>query len=97
MCAFLKRKPVKELKITPELRQREFDNYNTGDDHGMHIVGVAKDQNGNKYYKVKNSWDTTNPYNGFLYMSENYIIYKMTNIMINKDVLPKAIAKKLGL
>jgi bleomycin hydrolase len=90
-------KPVKELVITPELRQKEFDNYSITDDHGMHIVGVAKDQNGNKYYKVKNSWDITNPYKGFIYMSETYIKYKMTDMMIHKDVLPKDIAKKLGL
>ncbi|NOQ25921.1 MAG: aminopeptidase [Bacteroidales bacterium] len=90
-------KPLKELEITPELRQKEFDNYNITDDHAMHIVGIAKDQNGNKYYKVKNSWDTTNIYNGFLFMSETYIKYKMTDMMIHKDVVPKSIAKKLGL
>lgn len=89
-------KPIKELEITPELRQKEFDNYNITDDHAMHIVGIAKDQNGNKYYKVKNSWDTTNIYNGFLFMSETYIKYKMTDMMIHKDVVPKSIAKKLG-
>jgi len=90
-------KPVKEMVITPELRQIAFDNYNTTDDHGMLIVGIAKDQNGNKFYKVKNSWDIDNPYNGYIYMSEAYIKYKVTDIMIHKNVLPKEIAKKLGL
>ncbi|MGC9375276.1 MAG: aminopeptidase C [Bacteroidales bacterium] len=89
--------PVKEMEITPEMRQKEFDNYKTTDDHGMHIVGVAKDQTGNKFYIVKNSWDVNNPYNGYIYMSETYIKYKATDIMIHKEVVPKKIAKKLDL
>lgn len=89
--------PVKELEITPELRQKEFDNYKTTDDHGMHIVGIAKDQNGTKYYKVKNSWDVDNPYDGFIYMSEAFIKYKVTDLMINKNALPKDVKKKLKL
>lgn len=90
-------KPVKELEITPELRQKAFDNYNTTDDHGMHIVGIAKDQNGNKYYKVKNSWDVDNPYDGYIYMSEAFIKYKMTDMMVNINAIPKDIRKKLNL
>jgi len=90
-------KPIKELEITPELRQAEFDNYSTTDDHGMHIVGIAYDQTGNKFYKVKNSWDVNNIYDGYLYMSEAFIKYKVTDIMINKNVVPKKIAKKLGM
>jgi bleomycin hydrolase len=35
----------KEKVITQELRQESFDNLTTTDDHGMHIIGVAKDQN----------------------------------------------------
>lgn len=91
------KRPVKEMEITPEMRQKEFDNYKTTDDHGMHIVGVAKDQTGNKFYIVKNSWDTNNPYDGYIYMSETFIKYKATDIMIHKDVVPKKIAKKLSL
>ena len=90
-------KPIKELEITPELRQKDFDNYRTTDDHGMHIVGIAYDQTGNKFYKVKNSWDNKNIYEGYIYMSEAFIKYKLMDVMIHKDVLPKRIAKKLGL
>lgn len=90
-------KPVKELEITPELRQEAFDNYQTTDDHGMHIVGIAYDQTGNKFYKVKNSWDTNNIYDGYIYMSEAFIKYKLMDVMIHKSVVPKDIAKKLGL
>lgn len=90
-------KPLKELEITPEMRQTAFDNYTTTDDHGMHIVGIAKDQNGTRFYKVKNSWDIDNPYSGYIYMSETFIKYKLMDIMVHKNTVPKDIAKKMGL
>lgn len=89
--------PVKEKTITPELRQKAFDNFETQDDHGMHIVGMAKDQNGKVYFRVKNSWGTTNPGSGYFYASENFFAYKTTCIMLNKKALPADIAKKLGI
>ncbi len=89
-------KVVPERKITQELRQRAFDNFQTTDDHGMHITGIAKDQNGNTFYKVKNSWGTDDSkYNGYFYASEAYFLYKTINIMVHKDALPKHIAQKL--
>lgn len=90
-------KPVKEVEVTPEMRQKAFDNYRTTDDHAMHIVGIAEDQEGNKYYKLKNSWDDDNIYKGYLYMSEAFLKYKINNIMIHKNAVPKEIAKKLKL
>jgi len=91
-------KPVPEKTITQEMRQVEFDNYQTTDDHGMHIIGVAKDQNGKKYYLVKNSWGLEgNPYKGYFYASEAFVKLKTTDIMIHKDALPRDILKKLGL
>ncbi|MDR0421239.1 MAG: C1 family peptidase [Prevotellaceae bacterium] len=91
-------KPVTELKITQELRQEAFDNYETTDDHGMHIIGIAKDQNGAKFYKVKNSWGTDgSEYSGFFYVSENYVRYKTMNVLIHKNVIPTGIKSKLGL
>lgn len=90
--------PTAQRTITPELRQLAFDNYETEDDHGMHIVGMVKDQNGTKYYIVKNSWGAkSNDCDGYLYASESYVLYKTTCIMLNKSAIPKAIAKKLGL
>ncbi|OMP79781.1 aminopeptidase C [[Flexibacter] sp. ATCC 35208] len=89
--------PVKEKTITPELRQKAFDNFETQDDHGMHIIGMAKDQNGKVYFRVKNSWGTTNPGSGYFYASENFFAYKTTCIMLNKKALPADIAKKLGI
>ncbi len=89
--------PVKEVEITIEMRQKAFDNYRTSDDHGIHIVGIAEDQTGNKFYKIKNSWDVDNIYDGYLYMSEAFLKYKINNIMVHKNAVPKEIAKKLGL
>lgn len=88
---------VKEKEITQELRQDEFDSYLTTDDHGMLISGIAKDQKGNKYYKVKNSWGTTDHiYNGFLFASEAYVKLKTIDIMVHKNCVPKDIRDKLG-
>ncbi len=89
--------PVEEIEVTQELRQEMFDNQETTDDHGMELVGIAKDQKGNRYYKVKNSWDTNQVYDGFFYVSEPYFKAKTVNILVHRDAIPKAIAKKLGL
>ncbi len=89
--------PVEEMEVDQELRQTMFDNQETTDDHGMEIVGVAKDQNGNRYYKVKNSWDTNQVYDGFFYVSEPYFRAKTMNILVHRDAIPKEIAKKLKL
>ncbi len=90
-------KPVKEKEITAEMRQEAFDNYQTTDDHGMQITGLVKDQNGTKYFKVKNSWNTNNKYDGYFYASETFVKYKTMSIMINKNALTKELKKKLGI
>ena len=89
--------PKEERVITPENRQEAFDNYETTDDHGMHIVGLAKDQKGNEYYIVKNSWGTKNDYKGYIYVSKNYVRYKTTAFLLNKHGMPAALKEKLGI
>lgn len=89
--------PVKQKEVTQELRQKAFDSQETTDDHGMLIYGIAKDQDGNKYYKVKNSWGESGNYNGIWYVSEPFVQYKTMSIMVNKNAIPKDIAKKLGI
>ena len=90
-------KPGVEKTVTQEIRQEGFDDYETTDDHGMLIVGTAKDQDGTIYYKVKNSWGDYNQYHGFFFASKPYIRYKTMSIMVNKEAIPKSIRKKLNL
>ncbi len=87
---------IPEKVIDQTERQKAFDNRQTTDDHGMHIYGVAKDQNGNKYYLVKNSWGPSAGYNGTWYVSETFIRYKTMNILVHKESVPKEIREKLG-
>jgi aminopeptidase C len=88
-------KPQPEIKVTQELRQQGFDNYQTTDDHGMVIFGTATDQNGTKYYMVKNSWGTDSKYQGIWYASETFVKHKTIDILVHKDAIPKEILKKL--
>ncbi len=89
--------PVEEITVTPELRQEMFDSQETTDDHGMEITGTATDQFGNRYYKVKNSWDTNQVYDGYFYVSEPYFLAKTMDILVHRNAVPKETAKKLGL
>ena len=87
----------KEISVTQELRQEYYDEKTSTDDHGMHLYGIAKDQNGTKYYLIKNSWGETGAYKGIWYMSEEFVKGKTLNIMVNKNAVPKEILKKIGL
>ena len=93
----LTNKPMPELEITQEMRQTAYDNWETTDDHGMLIYGIAKDQNGKEYFMVKNSWGESGKYKGVWYASKAFVAYKTMNILVHKDALPKDIAKKLKL
>ena len=88
---------VKEIEVNQENRQQWFDEKTSTDDHGMHLYGIAKDQNGTKYYLIKNSWGVTGAYNGIWYMSENFCKGKTLNIVVNKKAIPANIRKKLGI
>lgn len=87
--------PIIEKKVTEELRIAGIYSQSTTDDHAMQIVGIAKDQNGKEYYKVKNSWGETNDYKGYLYVTKAFVQLKSTGILLHKDGVPKGIAKKL--
>lgn len=89
-----------EKKITQDFRQEEFENYNTTDDHLMHITGSLVDQKGTKYYKVKNSWGTDESKTangGYVYFSEAFMRLKAISITVHKDALQKETSKKLSL
>ena len=86
-----------EVSVTQEMRQEGYDRKTTTDDHGMHIYGLAQDQNGTKYFMVKNSWGESGKYKGIWYASDAFVRYKTLNIVVHKDALPKDIKKKLGI
>lgn len=88
---------LKEKMITQDMRQESFDNYATTDDHGMQIYGIAKDQNGNKFFMVKNSWGETGPYKGLWYASYPFVSYKTLSVVLHRDAIPAAIARKLNI
>ena len=89
--------PVEEQWVTQDDRQAMFDNKETTDDHGMVIMGKAVDQEGNEYYKVQNSWDTNQVYDGYFYASKAYVRAKTLDIYLHKDAVPAKIARKIGL
>ena len=89
---------VEETAISPEFRQQEFENYNTTDDHLMHIVGIVKDQNGTEYYKVKNSWGANVEKignNGYVYMSKAFFRLKTISILVHKSALSNDLKSEL--
>ena len=91
-------RPYLEIVVTPEVRQEGFESFVTTDDHLMHLTGLAKDQNGTKYYVTKNSWGTDrNGFGGYLNMSESFVRAKTIYVMLHKDALPAALRKRLGI
>ena len=88
---------VVEIEASQEQRQKDFDNKALTDDHGMQIYGIAKDQDGKKYYLVKNSWGESGKYKGIWYATENYVKGQSLDIMVHKDAIPKDIKAKLGI
>ena len=92
----LTKRPLPEKTITQQMRQDAFDNWENTDDHGMQIFGTAKDQNGKRYYMVKNSWGTVkSDYKGIWYISEAFMQYKTNDVLVHKNAIPKDIRKKL--
>ena len=93
----LSEKPLPQKKVTVEERQRGYDNFETGDDHGMHLFGTAKDQEGNLYYLIKNSWGVTGKYDGIWYMTPEFARAKTLNYVVNKNAISKALRAKYGI
>ncbi len=88
--------PKPEAKTTAAQRQESFDNYSTTDDHGMHITGLVKDQNGKEYYIVKNSWGVSNDYKGYMYATKEYVRAKTISLLLHKNALSKEMKKNIS-
>ncbi len=88
--------PVTEKEVHQRQRQQTFDNAQTTEDHVMHLIGIAEDQTGAKFYLVKDSWFTRTDYEGRIYLSRPYFRLKTIAVMMHKDALPKLIRNKLG-
>ena len=90
--------PTPQRWVTQAERQQAYDNWETTDDHGMLIYGTAKDQMGNEYYIVKNSWGKYNgQFGGNFFCSKAFVRYKTMNIVVHKDAIPPHIKAKLGI
>jgi len=90
--------PESELEVTQEIRQKQFDDFRSTDDHLMHLVGLSHDCNGTRYFVVKDSYGTLNHDNeGLINMSQSYMRAKTVAILVHKDVLPRPLAEKLGI
>ena len=90
--------PEPEMKVDQQRRQQHFDNYSSTDDHLMHIVGIARDQHGTRYYVTKNSWGTRDSdYEGYVHISEPYARCKTMTILVHRDAVPEMLRSKLAL
>lgn len=89
--------PLPEKEVTQEMRQKNFNSFSTTDDHLMHLVGLAKDENDTKYFYTKNSWgEDKGEFDGYLYMSESYVRLNTVGIMVHKNAVPDELREKLG-
>ena len=85
-------------KVDQEMRQATYYDRTSTDDHLMHLVGLSKDSEGTPCFYTKNSWGSeSNPYGGYLHMTEDYVRLKTVGILVHKDAIPEAIKTKLGL
>lgn len=85
-------------KVDQNLRQETFYNRSTTDDHLMHIVGLSKDNKGERMFYTKNSWGAgSNDLGGYLHMTEDYVRLKTLAILVNKESIPENIRQKLKL
>ena len=78
---------VEEEKVSQASRQEGFENHTTTDDHLMHIVGLAQDQNGDEYFVIKNSWGQGNDYGGRQYISMAYFKAKTIAVTLHQDAM----------
>jgi len=80
----------KQGAVTQKVRDAMFKDKRTTDDHLLHIVGVARNEAGKRFYLTKDSWGKNHgKLKGYRMLSENYIRAKVLAFMIHKDALLK--------
>ena len=77
-------KSIKNEEIQT-LRQLQFEQFKTTDDHCMVLVGIARDEKNEKYYIAKNSWGKNNVFGGFMYLSEYYVKLKTIAVILRRE------------
>lgn len=88
--------PAAEPVVDQAIRQAAFESLQTTDDHLMHLVGRARDQNGRAYYIVKNSWGVQGKHEGHVYLSEGYVRMKTVAISVHKDMAAGLLGETAG-
>ncbi len=86
-----------EKEPTADIRQQLFDKQVTQDDHLMQITGIAKDDKGNEYFIVKNSWGLVGPYKGYIYVSMPYFKINTISVLVNKNAVDKSLVAKAAM
>ncbi len=81
--------------IDQDTRDNLYENWKTTDVHNVQIIGIAKDEKGNKYYKIKDSSYKKHFPNSPIYFSENYFRARVLSIMLHKDGIPPNIINRL--
>jgi bleomycin hydrolase len=77
-----------ENNVDQQKRQIAFERLQTTDDHLMHIVGIAKNKQGKKFYIIKDSGGEYGPFKGYIYMSLNYLLMNTVSVTLNQSSLP---------
>lgn len=78
-----------EMRVSEQTRLFAFLSGETRDDHMMHIIGLAHNQFGERFFIAKNSVGNAGPYHGYLYLSEEYVRLKTISILIDKHAITK--------
>jgi len=82
--------------VNQDIRDNLYENWKTNDVHNVHIIGIARDENGKKYYKIKDSAPTNDVFtNPPKYFSEDYFRARVLSVMLHKDGIPLEIRERL--
>ena len=81
--------------VDQDVRNELFDNWLTTDVHLFHLIGIAHDESGKKYYLIKDSVGKELGATPPTFYSENYFRARALAVMIHKNGIPKDIRDRL--